>query len=69
MAQPSFSASYSGSFALPEGGTVSAASEEFPGTAVPSRERDPEAYERYWRALALWAYKWGPVFLDILKED
>lgn len=39
----------------------------FPGTSVPNREKDPEGYERYWRALALWAYKWGPVFIDLLK--
>lgn len=48
---------------------MNVASREFPGTSVPSREKSPEEYERYWRALALWAFKWGPVFLDILKED
>lgn len=42
------------------------ARKEFPGHAVPDSQKDPVRYERYWRAMALWAYRWAPV---LLQED
>lgn len=42
---------------------------EFPGTYVPDVVKESVKYSRYWRKLALWAYKWGPVLLEEKPDE